>query len=50
MSSKYQKNKTHIYNYREKNLDKVREMQKLYKRRKDTWLKIQKEFFNILFD
>ena len=50
MPPTYKQNKTHIYKYREKNIDKVREMQKLYKRRKDAWLKVQKEFFNILAD
>ena len=49
-SPSYAQNKVHIYKYRVNNLDKVREIGKLSKRRRDAWKTIQKEFLNILLD
>jgi hypothetical protein len=46
----YSKNKKHIYKYRLTHLEKVREINRLSKRRRDAWKKIQKEFLQILLD
>jgi hypothetical protein len=46
----YTQNKKSIYKYRETHIDKTREIQKMYKRKKDAWLKVRKEFLNILVD
>ena len=50
MPLSYKQNKVHIYKYRVNNLDKVREIDRLSKRRQYAWKKIQKEFLNILLD
>ena len=52
--SAYQKNKKHIYAYREKNPEKIREitrrsMRKLRERKRESE-KIEKTFLNILFE
>jgi hypothetical protein len=49
-SPSYATNKIHIYKYRQTHLDKVREIDKLSKRRRDAWKKIQREFLRILLD
>ena len=46
----YAQNKKSIYKYRETHLDRTREIQRIYKRRKDAWLKVRKEFLGILID
>lgn len=46
----YSQNKVHIYKYRENNLDKVREIDRLSKKRKYNWKKVSKEFLNILLE
>lgn len=48
MTNNYDKNKLSIYLWNYKNMDRVRELDKLKKRRQYNWRKIQKEFFNIL--
>ena len=50
MPLSYKQNKVHIYKYRETHLDKVREIDRLSKRRQYAWKKIQKEYLNILLD
>ena len=44
----YAKNKIHIYKYRLTHREKVKEIDKLWKRKQYHWKKIQKIFFNIL--
>ena len=50
MPLSYEQNKVHIYKYRVNNLDKVREIDRLSKRRRYAWKKIQREYLNILLD
>ena len=50
MKGTYLQNKQSIYNYREKNLEKCRAIQKEYKRKVYIWKKISKEFLAILRD
>ena len=50
MPSTYAKNKQHIYNYREKNLDKVRAINAKSKRQKYIFQAIAKIFRDILRD
>ena len=50
MPLSYSQNKVHIYKYRVNNLDKVREIDRLSKKRKYAWKKVSKEFLNILLD
>ena len=47
-SPTYAQNKKFIYNYRLKNMDKIREITKIQKRRYDAWKKIQKVYLGIL--
>ena len=44
----YQKNKQNIYHWREHNLDRNREINRLCMRRKYAWACISKLFLNIL--
>lgn len=44
----YQQNKNGIYKWRMANLEQVREINKQWKRRYDTWKKIQRTFLAIL--
>ena len=44
----YQANKKSIYNWRQKNLDKNREINKRYKRKLDAWKKEKVIFLRIL--
>lgn len=46
----YEKNKTSIYNYRNKNIDKYRNYQKNYILKRYYWNRIQREFFDILIN
>ena len=46
----YTFNKKHIYRWRENNVERRREINKLSMRRKYAWNKISKEFLNILFE
>lgn len=41
-------NKTHIYKWREKNIDRNRAINRKSKQKQDSWKKIRKEFFLIL--
>lgn len=50
MGQCYTLNKNHILKWREKNIDKWRELNKIQARRFYTWKKIKTEFFNILID
>lgn len=50
MPTTYAKNKSHIYAWRQKNIDTVREINRKSKHKRDVWKKIQKEFLNILFE
>jgi|LakMenEpi03Aug12_release.lakeMendotaPanAssembly.Ray.scaffolds.fasta_scaffold5805028_1 hypothetical protein len=46
----YEQNKQHIYNWREKNKDRQRELNLIHKRRSMLWLSAKREFLNILFN
>ncbi len=46
----YTKNKIHIYKWRQNNMERYREIGKLYKRKIDTWKKERKFFLKILLD
>ena len=50
MPSTYAQNKENIYRWRSKpeNMARQLEINKIYKRKYDAWLKISKIFFNIL--
>lgn len=48
MHGTYQQNKNSIYNYREKNPEKIKAILKKAYIKRSMWKKIQKEFFNIL--
>jgi len=48
MPTTYAKNKKHIYNWRENNLDVVREKNKNYMVKYMRWKRIQKEYLAIL--
>ncbi len=48
MPPTYEQNKIHIYKWRQSNLQRTREINKLSKRKYDTWKKISKVFLNIL--
>jgi len=48
MTYPYQLNKVHIYNWREKNLDHNRLINRKSKRKYDAWKKIKKIYLNIL--
>jgi len=48
MPPTYGQNKIHIYKYRLNHIDKVREINKLSKRKRDCWKKITREFNRIL--
>lgn len=50
MALSYAKNKAHIYKYRATHLDKVREIDRAWKKRRYDWRKIQLIFFQILLD
>ena len=50
MAKSYAVNKKSIYNWREKNIERSREIMRRYKRRKNAWLKISKEFLQILIE
>ena len=50
MPSSYVKNKKFIYNWREKNPDRYRELSKLAKRRADMFKKERNRLFRILLD
>jgi len=50
MHGTYLQNKKSIYNYRQKNLEKCRAIQREYNRRAYIWKKISKEFLAILRD
>ncbi len=46
----YNKNKKHIYKWRENNIERGREINKLSMRRTYAWNKISKQFLNILLE
>lgn len=48
MSPTYEQNKKHIYSWRSKNRDAWKEKAVTYKRKYDSWKRIQKIFLNIL--
>lgn len=50
MTYTYAQNKENIYRWRSNpdNMTRQLEVNKLYKRKRDSWLKISKIFFNIL--
>jgi len=48
MPPTYQQNKKSIYNYRNKNIELVREIDRKYKKRVYNWKKIQRVFLKIL--
>jgi len=48
MHGTYLQNKKSIYNYREKNPEKIKQILKKAYQKRATWKKIQIEFFNIL--
>jgi hypothetical protein len=48
MHGTYLQNKNSIYNYREKNPEKIKAILKKAYIKRSTWKNIQKEFFNIL--
>jgi hypothetical protein len=50
MPLKYSQNKIHIYNWRENNPDHYKLVKKLWKRKNDAWIRIQKIYLNILLD
>ena len=50
MPLSYEKNKKHIYKWRETHKEIHKNKQKLYQRRYDAWMKIKKEFLKILID
>lgn len=49
MGQSYLENKVHIYNYREKNREKVLKQQRINQRKLDAFKRISKVFRNILF-
>ena len=49
-SPTYKQNKTHIYKWREKNIEKLREINKKSKQRYDMFKKEQKRLFCILLE
>lgn len=48
MPPSYQQNKVHIYNWREKNIEKHKELSRLHMKKYCQWKKIQREFLGIL--
>ncbi len=50
MPTTYAKNKAHIYAWRQKNGDAMREVNRKSSHKYYTWKKIQKEFLNILIN
>ena len=46
----YTKNKHNIYKWRVNHIDKHRENQRYYQTRYYNWIKVKKEFLNILLD
>jgi hypothetical protein len=50
MPQTYAQNKVHIYKYKQTHLDKCREIDRLSKRRRYNWKKIQREYLNILLE
>jgi len=46
----YSQNKKHIYKWRESNLTKLREINRISKAKCDRWKKVKKEFLLILID
>jgi len=50
MPTTYAKNKAHIYAWRQKNVDAMREVNKKSAHKYYAWKRIQKEFLNILLD
>lgn len=49
-SPTYKQNKTHIYNWQRKNIERTRELKKITKRRYDMFKKEQKRLFSILLE
>ena len=50
MPTTYAKNKSHIYAWREKNIDAVRALNRKSTAKYYAWKRIQKEFLNILLN
>lgn len=48
MPPTYQQNKSSIYRYREKNYQRILDINRKAKQKYDAWKKIQKEFLKIL--
>jgi len=50
MTYPYAKNKVHIYKWRQNNIEAFNELSKKHQRKYRIWIKIKKEFLNILLD
>ena len=50
MPPTYQQNKAHIYNWREHNRDRYREIARLSEKKRYAYKKVCREFRNILID
>ena len=50
MPTTYEKNKKHIYAWRAKNIETLRELNRNSGRKLRSWRKVQREFLNILLD
>lgn len=50
MSYPYEKNKKFIYKWRETHAESYKELNKKHQRKYQAWIKIKKEFLNILLD
>jgi hypothetical protein len=48
MPPTYEQNKKHIYKWREHNVERKRELDRIHKRRSNCWLDAKREFLNIL--
>jgi hypothetical protein len=48
MNGTYQQNKKSIYNYKQKNIEKVNAIARKANKKRYVWIKISKEFLNIL--